>query len=133
MSMCNNTFRCSCTLAAVIASLIVGIIGAFLQITAVFTVSPVFLWVAFGIAVVFLGLLILVSGRQERSCCQCSILSALLAGILGTVLFSILLLAIGIVATCVLTAVLTGLVLFFLSLLLTSAACYVLCIADCMR
>ncbi len=131
MSLCCPTNRCSCTLAAVIISLILGIVAAFLQITAVFTITPVFLWVALGIAVGFLGLLTLSHEARDRCPGQCTILAALLAGILGTILFSSLLLAIGIVATSVLTALLTGLVVFFLSLALTSAACNILCRANC--
>ena len=131
MSMCNCTIRCSCILKALIASLIIGIIGTFLQITAVFTITPVFLQAAIGIAVGFLGLLLLSPGRGEACCSRCSILSAILTGILGTILFSALLLAVGIVATSLLTAVLTGLVLFFLALLLTGTACWILCRTEC--
>ena len=43
MSLCSTTIRCSCTLKALIASLVVGIIGAFLQVTAAFTITQVFL------------------------------------------------------------------------------------------
>lgn len=131
MSLCNNTIRCSCTLKALILSLAVGIIGAFLQITAVFTVTTTFLWTAIAIAAVYLGLLLVSSGYGGQCCGRCSILTALLTGILGTILFSALLLAIGIVATSILTAALTGLVLFFLSLTLTGTACWILCRIDC--
>lgn len=134
MSMCNC--RCNCTIAAVVASLIVGIITAFLQITAVITVAPVFLWVAFGIAVGFLGILTLTAGTSccvRADECRCSALNALLPAILGTILFSVILLAVGIVATSVVSAILIGIQLFFLSLTLTEAACYVRALASCER
>ena len=48
--------RRDCTGIALIFSIIAAIITAFLQITAVITVTPVFLWVVFGIAVAYLAL-----------------------------------------------------------------------------
>jgi uncharacterized membrane protein (DUF485 family) len=55
----------------------------------------------------------------------------LLIAILGTVQFSVVLLAVGIVATSVLSAILVGILLFFLTLTLTAAACYVRQTAGC--
>lgn len=132
MSMCNC--KCNCTLAAVVGSLIVGIIAAFLQITGVITVTPVFLWVALGIAVGFLGILTLRAGNScciRNSECHCSALNALLLAILGTILFSVILLAVGITATSVLSAIGVGILLLFLSLVFTEAACYVRSLATC--
>lgn len=132
MLTCNC--RRNCTLAAVVASLIVGIIAAFLQITAVITVAPVFLWVAFGVAVSFLGILVLTAGSScgIRQCgCHCVTLRTLLAGILGTILLAAVLLAVGIVATGVINAILVGILVFFLALTLTAAACYVRCLSAC--
>lgn len=132
MSMCNC--KCSCTVAGIVASLIVGIIAAFLQITAVITVAPVFLWVALGIGVGFLGILTLRAGTSccvRNNACSCAALNALLIGILGTILSSVILLSVGIVATSVLSAILIGILLFFLSLTLSEAACYVRTLAAC--
>lgn len=128
--------KCSCRIAAVIASVIIGVVTAFLQITGVITVAPVFLWVAFGIAVVYLGVLVVaaaLSGAEEAAGCLCTALNALLIGILGTILFAVVLLAVGIVATSILSAVLVGILLFFFSLTLTSTACLVRSLADCSR
>lgn len=128
--------KCSCRIAAVIASVIIGVVTAFLQITGVITVAPVFLWVAFGIAVVYLGVLVVaaaLSGAEEAAGCLCTALNALLIGILGTVLFALVLLAVGIVATSILSAILVGILLFFFSLTLTSTACLVRSLADCSR
>lgn len=130
MSLCNTRFNC--TVAAIIASLIVGIITAFLQITAVITVTPVFLWVAFGIAVGFLGILaVATASTGATQPCRCSTLNTLLIAILGTVLLAVILLAVGIVATSVVSAILVGLLLFFFTLTLTGAACYVRCLTGC--
>ena len=132
MTMCNC--KCNCTIAAVVASLIVGIITAFLQITAVITVTPVFLWVALGTAVGFLGILTLRAGTScciRNTECHCAALNTLLLAILGSIVFSVILLAVGIVATSVLSAILIGILLFFLSLTFTEAACYVRALAAC--
>lgn len=133
MSTCCCRYKCSCTILALIVSLVIGIIGAFLQITAVITVTPVILWVFFGIAAAILGLLVLSTPLRSGRTCQegCSILNTLLIGILGTILLSAVLLLVGITATSVVSAILVGLVLFFFALSLTALACYVRCTADC--
>ena len=131
-------FRCSCrnscTLLAIIASLILGIVAAFLQITGAITVTPAFLWVALGIAVVYLAVLevsVALARRAERKPCLCDALSTALAGILGTILLAVVLLAVGIVATSVLSAILVGGLVAFLSLTFAGTACLVHCTADC--
>lgn len=131
-------FRCSCrnecTLLAVIASLILGIVAAFLQITAVITVTPAFLWVALGIGVVYLAVLevsVALTRRTERRPCVCDALNTVLAGILGTILLAVVLLAVGIVATSVVSAILVGLLVAFLALTLAGTACLVRCTANC--
>lgn len=136
MTFMNCNCRCGCTATALIASAIIGVITAFLQITGIITNAPVFLWVVFGIAVAYLGVLAVVTalaGRQEGCGCLCTALNALLAGILGAILTALILLAVGIVATSVVTAVLVGLLVFFFALALTSTACLVRCQADCSR
>lgn len=134
MSLCSCNFKCSCTLCAIIASVIIGVITTFLQITAVITVAPVFLWVTFGIAIVYLGILVISAALVQRtdSCGgMCTALNALLLGILGTILLAVILLAVGIVATSLLSAILIGLLLFFFTLMLTSTACIVKCFTVC--
>ena len=134
MSLFGCNCKCSCTLAAVIVSAIVGVLTAFLQITGVITVTPVFLWVVFGIAVVYLGVLVVstaLARRAEETPCRCTTLTAVLAGILGSILLAVVLLAVGIVATSVLSAILVGILLFFFALTLTGTACLVRSLADC--
>lgn len=125
--------RPSCTTAALIASVIVGVVTAFLQITGVILATPVFLWVALGIAVVYLGVQTVAAALARRrdgaGCCRQ--LNTVPAGILGTILLSVVLLAVGIVATSILSAILVGLLLFFLALTVTGTACYIRCLADC--
>ena len=130
MSLCNCSCRCNCSIAALVVSAIIGIIGAFLQITGVITLTPVVLWAALGAAAVLLGILVL-SVRCRADACTCSALDALLAGILVTILAAAILLAVGITATSVISAVLVGLLLFGLGLLFTSASCYVRQVSGC--
>ena len=124
MSLCNCDCRGNCTLLALVGSLIIGIITAFLQITAVITVTPAFLWVVLGVAIGFLAIT-LATGRCcgcgfERSCTP---LHALLFGAIGAILTSVILLGITFAATSVVGAIITGALLFFFFLTLTSAAC----------
>lgn len=127
MPICNCNFRFPCAVTAVIVSVILGVVAAFLQITGVITVTPVFLWVAFGIAVGYLGILLATAGRS--GCCSAT--RTVLAGILGTVLFSVVLLAVGVTATSVVSAILVGLLVLFAALTVTGTACLVRCASDC--
>lgn len=132
--MCNCNCRFNCTLFAIISSVIVGVVAAFLQILGVITVTPAFLWVALGIGVLYLaGLLATSVLRRDtmRPACLCRAINTLLAGILGTVLFAFVLLAVGVIATSVVSAILVGILIFFLWLTVAASACYVRCAADC--
>lgn len=125
----NNT----CTTVALIVSIVVGIITAFLRITAAITVTPAFLWTVFGIAVVYLAVVLLASVsvnccENKTPCCVKNIISVLLGAIIATVFFAILLLAVEFVATSILGAVITGLLLLSFFLTLTETACLVRCI-----
>lgn len=127
---CNSACSFDCSLLAIGASVIIGIITTLLTITATITITPAFLWVLFGIAVVYLGVVLLVSsGFGCRSNCRClrTPLSLLLAGILGTILGAIILLGITFAATSIVGAVITGALLFFFALLITSTVCLIKC------
>ncbi len=125
------TCKTDCAGLAIVASIIVGIITAFLQFSAIITVTPAFLWVVLGIAVVYLAILLAVSPIIRRNSCVCNNLSVILVGILGAILTSIILLAITFAATSVIGAIITGALLTFLSLILTTVACLVKCITGC--
>ncbi len=127
----NNSL--GCTVVAVVASLIIGIITAFLRITAAINLTPAFLWVLLGIAVVYLAVTLVAAALFRHDCCEslCTTVTTLLAGVLGAVLLSVILLAIEFVATSIIGAVLTGALLFFFSLIVTSAACLVRCFFNC--
>ena len=130
MEAFNCCCRCKCPLVAVIVSLVIGVIAAFLQIVGVITVTPVFLYVALGAAGVFLAVLLLGDGAA-RCGCGCTDINAVLIGILGTILLSAILLVVGITATSVVSAILVGVLVFFLALIITGAVCLIRCKANC--
>lgn len=134
MSFFSCNCKCRCPLAALVVSVILGVVTAFLQITGVVTATPVFLWVVFGIAVVYLGVLLVAAALAkdaETGQCLCAALNSVLIGILGTILFAVVLLAVGVVATSVLSAILVGILLFFFTLTVTSSACVVRSLLHC--
>lgn len=134
MSLFGCNCRRDCTLLALVAALILGVVAAFLQITGVITVGTAFLWVALGIGVGYLAVLVLataLSRRTEGRCCVCRTLETVLTGILGTILLAVVLLAVGITATSVVSAILVGLLVAALTLVFAGTACYVKCLADC--
>ena len=134
MSRKNCSCTCNCAGLAVVAGIIVGIITAILRFTAVITVTPAFLWVLLGIAVVYLAVTLLTSTSLRSITsrgCICSILPALLTGILGTILTSIILLGIEFVATSVIGAIITGALLAFFTLIVTAVACLIKCVTGC--
>lgn len=126
--MCNCENRLGCVTLSVVASLIIGVITAFLQITAVITLTPAFLWVTLGVAVVYIAVLLL---ADINSCKCCDALTAALIGGIGTALLSVILLGVTFAATSVVGAIFAGLLLFFASLTLASSACLVKCKANC--
>ena len=133
MSTNDCTCRGTCTTVALIISIVVGIIAAFLRITAAITVTPAFLWVVFGIAVVYLGVLLITMAsvsccENKSTCCIKTILTVLLGAIIATIFFAIVLLAVEFPATSVLGAIITGLLLLSFFLTLTETACLVRCI-----
>ncbi|MBS7298876.1 MAG: hypothetical protein KIG65_07320 [Eubacteriales bacterium] len=127
---CNN----NCTALAILASIILGVVAAFLRITAVITVTPAFLWVALGIAVVYLGVILVTSALARGAGgngCICQVLPILLTGILGAALTAVILLAITFAATSIVGAIITGALILFLSLILTVTACLIRCLFSC--
>lgn len=134
MTNYNCGCRINCTAIAVIAAIIIGIITAFLTFSAVITVTPAFLWVLLGIAVVYLAITLVVSPFIRNSGaggCICEIIPVLLAGILGTIFLSIVLLGITFAATSILGAIITGLLLAFFALLIVTTTCLIKCVVSC--
>ena len=127
----NCSCEIGCTTKAVVSGVIIGILAAIFRYTALITVTPAFLWVLFGIAIVYLGITLITSyfGIEKRGCCDN--LSTVIAGILGTVLTSVILLGITFAATSVIGAVITGLLLFFFTLLIVGATCLIKCRSNC--
>ena len=134
MTFFNCENRQDCTGIGFIVSLIIGVIAAFLQITAVITLTPIFSIVALGIAVVYLAVILLATALAQRttscnSCCRP--LSALLLGIIGTILVAIVLLLVSFAATSVIGAIFVGALFFFFSLTVISTACLARCFLNC--
>ena len=131
---CNCNCKCTCTVAAIILSAIVGVIATILQITGAFALTPVIVGTAFGIAIVYLGILAItaaLAGRNEGRSCFFNALNTLLAGILGTIALAAIITVAGAAAAVVISAILTGLLLFFLTLTIVATACLVRYLTDC--
>lgn len=120
-----------CSALGIFFSVIVAIVGGFLTFNATISVTPAFLWVLFGIAVVYQAVILLKTGCTNTNNCICDILGTVFTGILGTIATSVILLGITFAATSVLGAVITGLLLGFFTLLITSVICLIRCIANC--
>ena len=131
MNSNNCCCQTTCTGIAVAASIIVGVITALLRYTAIITVTPAFLWVLFGIAIGILGIELLTSSlfSAERTCCGIS--DILLVGVLGTILTAVVLLGVTFAATSAIGAIITGALLFFFSLVVTTAVCLIKCRNRC--
>ena len=65
MSLFGCGCRPGCTVKAFLVSALIGIVAAFLQITGTITVTTAFLWVALGIAVVYLGVVLVSSALAD--------------------------------------------------------------------
>ena len=134
MTNCNCNCKTDCTVLAVVAGITIGIVSAILKYTAIANVTPAFLWVLFGIAVVYLGLTPVTMAlvrHNAHSGCVCSSLSGILWGSLGTILTSVVLLGITFAATSAVGAIIFGLLMGFFTLTLTSVACLAKCVARC--
>ena len=130
IKLTNCYFRIDCNRLSVIAGIIIGIIAAVLTFSATIVITPAFLWVALGIAVVYLAVLLLTSviTRRHNDCrCAQEGLPVALAGILGTILTSLILLGVGFAATSILGAIITGTLFFFLTLIFGGIVCYIRC------
>lgn len=133
MSNSDCSCRNVCTTVAVIISLIIGIITAFLRITATITITPAFSWTLFGVAVVYLAVVLVTSSfvkccDLKAPCCLSNTLPVLLGSIIATVLLSVVFLAIEFVATSIVGAILAGLLLFSFFLMLSQTACLTRCL-----
>ena len=124
--------RYNCLDVSVLASIVIGIIAGVLRFTAVITVTPAFLWVLFGVAIVYLAIILYTATRRNNPfLCAYNNLIAVLIGILGTTLFSVVLLGITFVATSVLGAIITGLLIGFFALIVTATVCLIKRIVVC--
>ena len=134
MSNCNCYCKTSCAGLSIISGIIVAIITAMLTFMGTITLTPAFLWVTFGIAVVYLAVSALISGITN-SCsttrCICATLPVYFIGIIGTIFTSLILLGITFAATSVVGAVISGLVLGFFTMIILSTVCLIKCNTNC--
>ena len=134
MTFCNCGNRCDCTGISLVSSLIIGIIATFLQITATFTLTPVYSIVALGIAVAYLAIVLLSTATTRKDASRnlcCTPLSALLVGIAGTIFVAIILLLIDFAATSIVGAIFVGALFFFFALTIFSMICLIRCLWNC--
>ena len=111
---------------ALIASSIIGVIAAFLNVMAIVAVTATFAWVTFGIATLFISILLggTTLSQNNRHYGHRS-LNAVLLSALGTILLSVILLAIPFTVGSISSAIITGIALFFFSALLTTTVCLI--------
>lgn len=129
MKFCDCSF--GCTGIAVIVSAILGVVAGVLRYTGQIVATPAFLWVLFGIAVVYLAVN-LVTARFGKGCKnECALIRTLVLSILATVLLSVVLLGITFAATSVLGAILTGALISAFSMTLATTACLIPCLKNC--
>lgn len=134
MRQSNCNARVDCAFLSIAAAIIVGIVAAIAQFTAIVTFATVFYIVAFGVAVLFLAILLALVPVLYRASCQngCDFnIKLATAGILGSIVTSIILLAVGFAATSGLGAVFVGLLAAFFTLTVTSVVCAVNCAGEC--
>ena len=136
--MCNTNCNCypkfSCTLIAVIASIIIGVVTAFLTTTTAIAITTTLLYIALGVSAFYLAVALFTAPFVRSECmrkCVCNALTALIWGILGTVLTAIILLVFDIATGSILGAIITGAFATFVALTFTATACYVKCIVGC--
>jgi len=125
----SNNCGCArdCVFWAFIVSLAIGVLVAFLTVTAVITPAPVAAVVALSFAAIYLAALAVF--RRSGGCCRA--LGAVILGLLATVLAALVLLAFTFAATSVVGAIVTGILAAAVALSLTASGCYIRCDADC--
>ncbi len=126
--------KTNCAGLVIVAGIIIGIITGMLRFMGTITLTPAFLWVLFGIAVVYLGITFVASAFTSNSslrACGCSNIPIYLIGVLGTILTSVILLGVTFSATSIIGTIISGLLLAFFTLIVGSAACFIRCQLNC--
>lgn len=117
-----------------LVSVIAGVAAGILFALNVFPFIAAAAWIAFGLGV--LSLLILISGlfsaAEDRSYvltnCLCRNAAFFLTGIIGTILTAIVLLSINLVLLCIPAIILVGIGTFFFSLMIFGLIFFICCI-----
>ncbi len=134
MTSCNCNNRVNCTFLAIAVSVIIGIVAGILTFTGVIAIGTTFLWVTFGVALLYLAALLVSVINNNTSGvrrCVCENSGVITLSILGTLLASVILLGVAFAATSVLGAIVAGALLAFFALLVGSAVCLIRCISNC--
>ncbi len=132
MSVNYTDYKSHLVKISVVISIFIGFITAMLKLAEIITFCTVFLWITFGIAVVTFATLVWIAAFADCDTRHClnNVLRPLVTGIFGTMLTSVVLLAVTFTETSVAGAIITGLLTAFLTLILTTATCFVKCVAD---
>ena len=125
----SNNCGCArdCVFWSLIVSLAVGVLVAFLTVTAVIVLAPIASVAALGYAAVYLALLAIF--RRRGGCCRA--LFAVIIGLLVTIAAALVLIGFTFAATSVVGAIVTGVLAAAVTLALTASGCYIRCGEDC--
>ena len=124
--------RCGRCIIPTIIGIIFGIIVGFLVSSGIITNFIPIAWIAFGIGLLAIVLLILIAlfSEEDAEECVCEHGKCLAIGAIGTVLLAVILLAILTVVTGVAIAVLFGILGFFFIFALVSLLQLILCLVE---
>ena len=128
MSFYNCECKIGCIIKAIILSVVIGVITAALSYTATITVTPAFLWVLFGIGVVYLLLnpiIAYITRKHTSDGCVCAVLPVHLFGLIGLIITSVILLGITFAATSLIGAVIKGALLGFFTLSFSTVSFFI--------
>ncbi len=124
--------KCICLISALISA-ILGIIVGFVSFSTALAGVVTALWIAFGIAILSIIILLiypLIMNRRSLKCI-CDTGTCLAIGAIGTLITSIIGLTITIVTGSLFSAIIIGLATFFLALTIFSILQLLLCLTDC--
>ena len=131
--VCNDCgCKFGCVAASIVSGIVIAIITAILGFLSLITVTPVFLWVTLGIAVVLLALAFLrYSGDGISACSGGGSLTMLVISLIATALGSVILLGSSFGSLGLIGSGILGLTVGFLFAALVSLGCIIIEGANC--
>lgn len=127
----NCGYKLDCVALSIFLSIIVTITAAILRYTAIITLTPVFLWVALGVAVGFLFAAFLKPGNCCINACKKIPLWLLIIGSGIVIVTAAILLSVTFAATSLIGAIISGLLIGGLTLMGSSIICHIIRAEDC--